>query len=251
MKKNYFSILYLVLLMTSSIAFFSCEKDEGFGGNSSIKGTVMLHQYNDDFSLLINEQPAKEIEVFIIFGNDPDIGDRIRTNYDGYFEFRFLREGNYTIYYYSEDKDHPEYEQKVEKLTQISVGKNSTADLGELIMEERLDFDDGNAVIKGRVLQINYKSNSRWPLMFVEDTVMALEKEVYLTYHNNSYFNERIRTNDDGTFEFRGLIKGNYKIHVISEDIKGTSQDVAMIRDTVITEPADTIDLGDIFIDNL
>lgn len=242
---------YAIVLITISLGIISCEKNEGFGGNSTIKGRLHLKQYNNDYSLLIDSAPAKEQDVFIIFGDDPDIGDKVNTNYDGYFEFNFLREGKYTIYYYSEDPDLMDFEQKKEMLYEVEVGKKATKDLGDLYSFERLDYNDGNAVIKGRVLQINYRSNSRWPIMFVEDTVIVLEKEVYITYNNQTYYDDRIRTTDDGTFEVKQLIKGDYKIHVISEDIKGTSQDVAIYKDTTIVNATDTIDVGDIFIHNL
>lgn len=245
------SLQYFIVLLCFLIGLGSCKKDEGFGGNSAIKGRLVLKQYNNDYSLLIDSAPAKEQDIFIIFGNDPDIGDRVRTNFDGYFEFKFLREGKYTIYYYSEDPELLDFEQKKEMTYEVEVGKKSTRDVGDLYSYERLDYNDGNAVIKGRVRQINYRSNSRWPLMFVEDTVTVLEKEVYITYNNQLYYEDRIRTTFDGTFEFRGLIKGSYKIHVISEDIKGSSQDVAIFKDTTIINAADTIDVGDIFIHNL
>lgn len=243
--------LYLFYLLLVVITVSSCNKEEGFGGNSAIKGRLMLYQYNDDFSMVIDSAPAKEKDIFIIFGDDPDIGDRVRTNYDGYFEFKFLREGKYTIYYYSEDPKLKEFEQDVEIVHQAEVGKNATQDLGILKAYETLNYDDGNAVITGRILQINYRSNSRWPLMFPEDTVYVMEKEVYITYHNHTYYDDRIRTTLDGKFEFRGLLKGNYQIHVVSEDIKGSDQDVPVIRDTTIVNSTDTIDLGDIFIHNL
>lgn len=251
MKSKYSHIKLIVLLVLLGAGITSCNKDEGFGGSSTIKGRLFLYQYNDDFSLVIDSAPAKEKEVFIVFGNDPDFGDRIRTNFDGYFEFKFLHEGNYTIYYYSEDPNNLQFEQDVAYKQEAQVGKNGTTDLGDLITYETLDYNDGNAVIIGRILQVNYTSNSRPPILYVEDTVKVLEKEVYVTYQNHTFYDDRIRTTHDGTFEFTGLIKGNYMIHVISEDINGSDQDVPVIVDTTLINNTDTINLGDIFIHNL
>ncbi len=108
LRKNILLVTFAILVATG---IASCKKEEGFGGNSTIKGRVMLYQYNDDYSLAIDSAPASEKEVFIVFGNSSDFGERIRTNYDGTFEFKFLREGKYTIFYYSEDPANLEYEQ--------------------------------------------------------------------------------------------------------------------------------------------
>lgn len=251
MSHKFPQIFLLATFVIFGLQITSCKKEEGFGGDSTIKGRLMLYQYNNDYSLAIDSAAAGEKEVFIIFGDNPDIGDRIRTNFDGYFEFKFLREGNYTIYYYSEDPENLQFQQDVAYTKQTDVGRNATVDLGILKSYESLNYDDGNAVIKGRILQVNYRSNSRPPILYVEDTVMALEQEVYITYHNNTYYDDRIRTTHDGTFEFKGLLKGNYKVHVISENIDGTNQDMPVIVDTTLLNSTDTLDLGDIFIHNL
>ncbi|GIV27414.1 MAG: hypothetical protein KatS3mg027_1228 [Bacteroidia bacterium] len=79
------------------------KKPPGKGGNSSIKGKVTLRKYNastQTFSLIY---PAKDVDVYIIYGNELSYGDRIRTDYEGDFEFKYLRKGDYTIYVYSID----------------------------------------------------------------------------------------------------------------------------------------------------
>ena len=40
-------------------------------------------------------------EVYLIYGDDASYSERNRTGPDGFFEFRYLREGDYTIYVYS------------------------------------------------------------------------------------------------------------------------------------------------------
>ena len=39
--------------------------------------------------------------VYIIYGDEVSYGDRIRSSYDGQFEFKYLRKGKYRIYTYS------------------------------------------------------------------------------------------------------------------------------------------------------
>ena len=85
------------------IAMTGCEKDAGEGGSSSITGYIHITDYNASFLIIQGEYPAADEDVFIIYGNDISFGDRIRTGPDGRFEFKYLREGKYTVYAYSDD----------------------------------------------------------------------------------------------------------------------------------------------------
>jgi len=80
-----------------------CEKEPGEGGTSSIKGYVHVTDYNASFQIIQGEYPGSDEDIYIIYGDDVSYGDRIRTGPDGKFEFKYLREGKYTIYIYSED----------------------------------------------------------------------------------------------------------------------------------------------------
>ena len=95
-----FSLISLVIL---GLVAFSCKKDEGIGGTSSIKGKVIVRQYNSNFTNLIEQYYATDEDVFIIYGDDPVYGDKVTTSYDGTYEFNYLREGNYRIYAFSKD----------------------------------------------------------------------------------------------------------------------------------------------------
>src|SRR4030095_3130777 len=80
-----------------------CEKDAGEGGNSSITGYVHVTDYNASFLIIQGQYPGADEDVYIIYGNDVSYGDRIRTGPDGRFEFKYLREGKYTVYASSDD----------------------------------------------------------------------------------------------------------------------------------------------------
>jgi hypothetical protein len=92
-------VLFLPLL------FFlvSCEKEPGPGGKATVYGKVYVKDYNSSFTVLEEEYYGPDIWVYIIYGDDRDYGDRIRTNYDGTYEFKYLRAGTYHIYAYSKD----------------------------------------------------------------------------------------------------------------------------------------------------
>ncbi|HNR20943.1 MAG TPA: hypothetical protein PKN75_13430 [Bacteroidia bacterium] len=80
----------------------SCKKGPGEGGNSSVYGTVNTILYsNSAFIDPIDTFPAADEDVFIIYGDDVSFGDKTQTNYEGKFEFKYLREGSYKIYVYS------------------------------------------------------------------------------------------------------------------------------------------------------
>jgi hypothetical protein len=86
-----------------SIAFFSCTKEAGDGGNSTIYGKIIAHNYNADFTQLRGIYPAADEDVYLIYGSDRSYSQRVRSNYDGVYEFKYLRKGDYTIYVYSKD----------------------------------------------------------------------------------------------------------------------------------------------------
>lgn len=93
---------YLVLVLVS-IAFFSCKKEAGEGGTSTIRGKVYAIDYNADFSMRLDSGYSPNEDVYIIYGDHKTFDDNVNTNYDGTFEFKYLHKGNYTIYCYSKD----------------------------------------------------------------------------------------------------------------------------------------------------
>jgi len=94
--------LFIVLLLTA-ISFLSCKKEPGIGGDASIQGKVFVKHYNTDFTNFISSYYGPDIYVYLIFGNDISYSKRIKTTYDGGFEFKFLYEGDYKVYVYSID----------------------------------------------------------------------------------------------------------------------------------------------------
>jgi hypothetical protein len=81
----------------------SCSKEPGIGGNSTIYGKIVAYDYNAEFTTLKGIYPAADEDVFLIYGDDYSYSQRIRSNYDGIYEFKYLRSGDYTIYVYSKD----------------------------------------------------------------------------------------------------------------------------------------------------
>jgi len=97
-KTFYLSCLTILLL-----AMMSCSKEPGTGGNSTIYGKVYVRDYNSTFTLLEDEYYGQDVDVFLIYGDDRSYSDHVRTSYDGSYEFKYLRPGNYHVYCYSSD----------------------------------------------------------------------------------------------------------------------------------------------------
>jgi len=95
-------VLFFGLMMSLLVA---CSKEPGEGGNASISGTVLVQArvLLNNPNTIVYEAPAPDIDVHIIYGDGPGPDDRILTNYDGEFQFNYLREGKYTIYVFSKD----------------------------------------------------------------------------------------------------------------------------------------------------
>lgn len=98
MKKN-----SLFLLIVLSTLVFSCAKEAGDGGNSTLFGKITAYDYNAEFTELKGIYPAADEDVYLIYGDDRSYTQRVRTNYEGVYEFKYLRPGDYTIYAYSKD----------------------------------------------------------------------------------------------------------------------------------------------------
>ncbi|MBN4065990.1 hypothetical protein JYT51_01500 [Candidatus Amoebophilus asiaticus] len=93
----------IILSLICCMLFTSCKKEAGEGGTSSIRGKIIVQDYNATFTVLNAEYDGADRTVYIIYGDNVSHNDRTRTSYDGVFEFSNLRRGNYEVYTYSED----------------------------------------------------------------------------------------------------------------------------------------------------
>ena len=235
----------LLLSLIIIIGFYSCEKPEGIGGNAEIKGMVTIRLYDPDFKVLQAAYPAANENVYIIYGDESTVSDNTKTSYSGDFSFPYLREGNYSVFAYSESSlsNSPSGKVPTEKKVTLSSNKDKY-DVGEIIIYETIDITDGDATITGRVRQVNYTKDFN----FIKDTISAQEQTVYILYEDVPEYIDRIRTLADGTFAISNLIKGKYTVLVYSEDTNGGKEDIGIIKNPEITGFNQVIDIGDIFV---
>ncbi len=95
MKKALFTFIFL------SVLAGSCKKGPGEGGQASIKGKVFAVNYDSKFIAVQDSGYIGGQKVYIIYGDETAVGNSQDTNYEGAFEFTFLRKGHYKVYVYT------------------------------------------------------------------------------------------------------------------------------------------------------
>ena len=97
--KKFIVCIFLVAL----IPFSSCKKGPGSGGRATIKGKVWTRKHDIGYTAVLNQYNSADEPVYIVYGNEVNYGDKVSTNYNGEYEFNYLRKGNYKVYVYSND----------------------------------------------------------------------------------------------------------------------------------------------------
>ena len=97
--KKIISLFTLLLLLAG---FSSCNRGEGPGGTGTIEGTLfsVLHP-DDNYNLETDTIPAAKTDVFLVYGTSGFYGDDVETDHTGFYQFKYLRPGTYTVYSYS------------------------------------------------------------------------------------------------------------------------------------------------------
>jgi hypothetical protein len=90
-------------LFTASVLIYSCAKGPGEGGKATIYGLLTVQNYDATFTTVQATYPAQSENVYIVFGDDRTFSKSVKTNYDGTYEFPYLRPGKYTVFSYSKD----------------------------------------------------------------------------------------------------------------------------------------------------
>jgi hypothetical protein len=101
-----FSMKGLASLLLIALVLPSCKKEEGEGGTSTIRGKVIVHDFDSGFqqSEPTKIYPASDEKVYVIYGEDgTTYDDDFNTSYDGSYEFKHLQKGTYKLFAYSKD----------------------------------------------------------------------------------------------------------------------------------------------------
>jgi len=106
--------------------------------------------------------------------------------------------------------------------------------------------EGGTSSIKGKVYAKYY--NKTFTSLLGES--YAPDKDVYIIYGDNETYGDKQKTSYGGTFEFKYLRKGKYKVYTYSLDTTFTNPVgfYAVIVDVYISENGETITTNDIIV---
>lgn len=106
----------------------------------------------------------------------------------------------------------------------------------------------GRASVKGKVYAHDWDNTQ----LFKISEGYSSGERVYILYGDKTTIGDDVRTSMDGSFEFKYLNKGRYKLFVNSLDtaykIKGNDTYIPVIREFEITNTKGTLTLEDIII---
>ena len=208
----------------------SCTKEEGFGGNSSIVGYLKTKVYNEDFSQKIEEHYTADEYVYIIFGEDEGYSERVKTNYDGAFVFKYLKKGNYKVFAYSKDKANPQDNSVLAKIKEINISESkSIVYSDDIIIDDNLPKEKGQATITGKVFVKKTKNGK------VVAEYYGMDERVYLVFGDEINYQDQVKTNYNGEFQFKGLNIGTYTLYCYSKDIDNQSPSGEVVVKMTVT----------------
>ncbi len=103
--------------------------------------------------------------------------------------------------------------------------------------------EGGRASIRGHVFANDYNSSFTQLL----SSFFAPEEDVYIIYGDNEFYDDKVKTDPNGLFEFKNLRKGNYTIFVYSKDTTFTvpSGKEAIYLDAEIKDKEEIVELPD------
>lgn len=197
----------LIGLLCVVLMFVSCKRNEGEGGTGVVQGYVMLINHPDDnYTLPADTIVAAKTDVFIVYGNSDFYGDDVETDDKGFYKFKYLTPGNYTVFAYSTLASGD----KVPVTASISIGKGETGNVPTIYVHQGKAY--GTSIVTGKV----------YAMYFHNDTYRgqgwAYEHRVYIRKEGDPYHFDDVRVGLDGVFAFQKLQPGNYEVFTFTEN---------------------------------
>lgn len=242
-------LIYFVIISIG----IACHKIEGKGGTSSIEGYVVTQKYSISETeitelIVTNGDLVEHGDYWLI--NTPDTDEYY---YVWYKNNSWITDGNPSLngrigievtYNYSDSNT------EITAKTMTAILSHSSAFkiemLNDILLIENLqkgEVPDANEL--SSPFEVNIKSQGKDRKL--SDLESAIDEKIYITYGENSIYNDVVRTGPDGKFQFNYLMNGDYKIHVNSLDTITNSQTSLEIEVNII-ESKSIIDLDSIHI---
>jgi hypothetical protein len=210
------------LLLLSIFVLASCNRDEGFGGSSSLEGYVyrIIHQ-DDNFSFHKDTFPAVREDVYLIFGEQESdfYGEDLKTDQNGMYRFDYLQKGNYIVYACSDFADGRE----VGEMQKVTIGKGLTR-ADPIFIHGGKAF--GTAMIQGSIHATYYHNGA------YRDEGIGIGVRVYIRHATENASFDDTRAGENGIFFFQKLLPGDYVVSVETEDSQ--TEKVSLVSSAVI-----------------
>ena len=200
-------IKLIVLLCVCLLGLASCNSSEGEGGTGTVQGYVKLINHPDDnYSLPADTMDAAKTDVFIVYGNSDFYGDDVETDDKGFYKFKYLTPGDYTIFSYS---TLPSGE-RIPVTASVSIGKGETGHVPTIYIHQGKAY--GTSIAKGKVYALYYHNDT------YRGQGWAYEQLVYIREAGAAYHFDDVRVGLDGVFAFQKLQPGEYEVFTFTEN---------------------------------
>lgn len=218
--------VFLVIAWTSVTV--SCNRGEGPGGTGSIEGTVykVLHP-DDNYNLETDTVLAVKEDVFLVYGTQRFYGDDEETDHTGFYQFKYLRPGTYTVYAYSTLASGERT--AVSQTVEVQRGKATAAPV--IYIHEGKAY--GTSIVKGNVWAYYIDKNGN-----VISQGWAYGQRMYIQRQGEDFPCDDVRVGIDGVFAFQKLSPGYYTVFTFGED---EDEIPSVVSQTISVTEADQI----------
>ena len=195
------------IICISLLLFTSCNKSEGEGGTGTVQGYVkLIHHPDDNYSLPADTVDAAKTDVFIVYGNSDFYGDDVETDDKGFYRFKYLTKGRYTVFSYSTLPNGD----KVPVTASVSIGAGETGNVPTLYIHTGKAY--GTSIAKGKVYALYYHNDT------YRGQGWAYEHRVYIRKAGDAFQFDDVRVGLDGIFAFQKLQPGEYEVFTFTEN---------------------------------
>lgn len=231
------------VLTVALIAFTGCNKTEGPGGTSTIRGTVMGREF----------EPAKNeiTEVIMSPGSELEHGDFWILNAPVGETYYYIWYGNPT--WISDGNPYLEGRTGIEVTfnysdSNLDIANNTAAAISAIA------GNDFTVAIQNDILTLTNKTAGHVPDAnnmstafeinvtdqgedeFFGTSMPLADARVYLVYGDAGGYGDEVRTGGDGDYSFTNLVKGNYTVYVVSQDTLSPTETVKSAISVTIDE---------------
>lgn len=209
MKNSFRHLIRLLLFVILPFLVVSCNTGEGPGGTGAIEGTVYMVLHPDDnFNMETDTVLAAKEDVFLVYGTSQFYGDDEETDHTGFYQFKYLRPGTYTVYAYSSlaSGERTAVSQTVE------VQRGKTTAVPDIYIHDGKAY--GTSMVKGHAWAYYIDKNGN-----VISQGWAYGQRIYIQRQGEDFPCDDVRVGMDGVFAFQKLSPGDYIVFTFSEDV--------------------------------